>query len=58
MGLLLFICISGFLLLFVINNDVSVMLGSPLALLLAAGTLVADLYLLRSLIRDWWPQRD
>jgi hypothetical protein len=58
MGLLLFICISAFLILFVANNDVSVMVASPLALIIVALTLVADLYLLRSLLRDRWPRRE
>lgn len=56
MGLLLFICISAFLVLFVVNNEVSVIVSSPLALILVGLTLVANLYLLRSLLRDWWPK--
>jgi hypothetical protein len=54
MGLLLFLCISGFLILFMVNNNVSVMVSSPLALILVAVILVADIYLVRSLVRDWW----
>ena len=54
MGILLFIGISAFLILFVVNNDVSVIVASPLALIMVALTLVANLYLLRSLVRDWW----
>jgi hypothetical protein len=57
MGILLFICISAFLVLFVVNNRVSAMASSPLALLLVAMILVADIYLLRALVRDWWPKR-
>jgi len=53
MGILLFVCISFFLVLFVVNNDPSVMLASPLALGMMALAVVADLYLLRSLLRDW-----
>lgn len=58
MGILLFICISAFLILFVINNELSVMVSSPLALILMAVILVADIYLLRSLVRDWWPSQE
>jgi hypothetical protein len=58
MGILLFICISAFLILFVVNNELSVMVSSPLALILVAVILVADFYLLRSLVRDWWPRQE
>ena len=58
MGILLFICISAFLILFVVNNDVSVIVASPLALIMVALTLVANLYLLRSLVRDWWSKQE
>jgi hypothetical protein len=34
------------------------MLSSPLALGMAAVMLIADLYLLRSLVRDWTRKRD
>jgi hypothetical protein len=53
MGILLFVCISAFLALFVANNEAEVVLSSPLALGMVAVTLVADLYLLRSLVREW-----
>jgi hypothetical protein len=53
MGVLLFVCISAFLVLFVANNDAEVVFSSPIALGMAAVTIVADLYLLRSLLRDW-----
>jgi hypothetical protein len=52
MGILLFICISAFLVLFVVNNDVEVILSSPMALSMVVVTIIADLYLLRSLLRD------
>ncbi|HXH12254.1 MAG TPA: hypothetical protein VNP04_21120 [Alphaproteobacteria bacterium] len=58
MGILLFICISAFLILFIVNNEPSVMVSSPLALVLVAVILVADIYLLRSLVRDWWPRQE
>lgn len=58
MGVLLFLCISGFLVLFVRNNKADVMLVSPLALLMVAMAVVADLYLLYSLLRDWFRQRE
>jgi len=58
MGILLFICISAFLILFLVNNEPSVMVSSPLALVLVAVILVADIYLLRSLVRDWWPRQE
>jgi hypothetical protein len=53
MGVLLFVCISAFLVLFAANNEAAVVLSSPLALGMVAVTLVADLYLLRSLVREW-----
>jgi hypothetical protein len=53
MGVLLFVCISAFLGLFMANNEAEVVLSSPLALAVVAVTIVADLYLLRSLVRDW-----
>jgi hypothetical protein len=53
MGVLLFVCISAFLVLFVANNDAEVVFSSPIALGMVAVTIVADLYLLRSLVRDW-----
>ena len=53
MGVLLFMGISAFLGLFVVNNDAAVMLGSPPALGMVVIAVVADLYLLRTLVRDW-----
>lgn len=53
MGVLLWAAISFFLVLFVVNNEPGVMLASPLALGMVAVATAADLYLLRSLIRDW-----
>jgi hypothetical protein len=58
MGALLFLCISTFLVLFVVNNDVTVVLSSPIALTMMGIMLVADLYLLRSLLRDWTRPRE
>lgn len=58
MGTILFVCISFFLILFAINNDLTVMLASPLALGLVGVAVVADLYLLRSLLRDWIGRRE
>jgi hypothetical protein len=58
MGILLFVCISAFLVLFVVNNRAAAMLASPLALGMAAVMLVAALYLLRSLVRDWQRKRE
>ena len=58
MGILLFVCISAFLALFVVNNRAAAVLSSPLALGMAAVMLIADLYLLRSLVRDWTRKRD
>jgi hypothetical protein len=57
MGILLFICISAFLVLFVANNDVEIVLSSPMAVGMIVVTFVADLYLLRSLLRDWTRKR-
>jgi hypothetical protein len=58
MGMLLFLCISAFLVLFVVNNEVTAVLSSPVALGMMGVMLVADLYLLRSLVRDWTRPRD
>ena len=58
MSVLLFLCISFFLVLFVVNNELAVMLTSPLALVLGAMAVAADVYLLRSLVRDWLRQRE
>jgi len=58
MGLLLFLCVTAFLGLFLINNAAEVMLSSPMAVGLAAVALVADLYLLRALVRDWTRKHD
>jgi hypothetical protein len=58
MGLLLCLCVTAFLGLFLINNEAAVVLSSPMALGLMAVTLVADLYLLRALVRDWTRKRD
>jgi hypothetical protein len=57
MGILLCICISAFLVLFVVNNDVEVVLSSPMALSIVFVTIIADVYLLRSLLRDWGRKR-
>jgi hypothetical protein len=57
MGLLLCVCLSAFLILFAVNNEAEVVLSSPLALGMVAVTAVADLYLLRSLVRDWRRKR-
>jgi hypothetical protein len=58
MGALLFLCISVFLVLFMVNNDIAVVLSSPIALCMMGVMLVADLYLLRSLVRDWTLPRE
>jgi hypothetical protein len=58
MGILLFLCLTAFLGLFLVNNEPEVMLSSPMALGMVAVTLVADLYLLRSLVRDWMRKHD
>jgi hypothetical protein len=52
MGVLLFVCVSAFLVLFAVNNEVEVVLSSPMALGMVVVIAVADLYLLRSLVRD------
>ena len=57
MGVLLFVCISAFLILFAVNNEVEVVLSSPMALGMVVVIAVADLYLLRSLVRDWARKR-
>jgi hypothetical protein len=57
MGVLLFVCISAFLVLFAVNNDLEVVLSSPIAVSMVVLTLVADVYLLRSLVRDWTRKR-
>ena len=57
MGVLLFVCISAFLVLFTVNNDMQVVLSSPMAVGMVVVTVVADLYLLRSLVRDWTRKR-
>jgi membrane protein implicated in regulation of membrane protease activity len=53
MGILLFLCITAFLALFAANNEMSTVLASPIAMVMVAIMVVADLYLLRSLVRDW-----
>ena len=53
MGVLLCVCLSAFLVLFAVNNEAQVVLSSPVALGMVVATLVADLYLLHSLVRDW-----
>jgi hypothetical protein len=58
MGVLLFVCLSAFLVLFAVNNDAEVVLSSPMALGMVVVTTVADLYLLRSLLRDWRRKRE
>jgi hypothetical protein len=58
MGLLLFVCLSAFLILFAVNNEAEVVLSSPMALGMVVVTTVADLYLLRSLVRDWLRKRE
>jgi hypothetical protein len=57
MGLLLFVCIAAFLLLFAVNNEADVVLASPMALGMVIVMTVAALYLLRSLTRDWMRRR-
>jgi hypothetical protein len=57
MSVLLCLCISAFLVLFVVNNDVEVVLASPMALSIVGVTMIADVYLLRSLLRDWGRKR-
>jgi hypothetical protein len=58
MGILLCLCVTAFLGLFLVNNEAAVVLASPMALGMMAVTLVADVYLLRSLVRDWTRKRD
>jgi hypothetical protein len=58
MGILLFVCISAFLALFAVNNRVDAVLSSPIALGMIVVIIVADLYLLRSLLRDWMRKRE
>jgi hypothetical protein len=58
MGVLLFVCLSAFLVLFAVNNDAEVVLSNPMALGMVVVTTVADLYLLRSLLRDWRRKRE
>jgi hypothetical protein len=57
MGVLLFACISAFLVLFTVNNDMQVVLSSPMAVGMVVITVVADIYLLRSLVHDWTRKR-
>jgi amino acid permease len=57
MGVLLFVCIAAFLVLFVVNNKAEVVLSSPMALGMVVVMSVAALYLLRSLARDWTRKR-
>jgi amino acid permease len=57
MGILLFICIAVFLLLFAVNNQAAVVFSSPVALGMVSVITVAALYLLRSLTRDWTRKR-
>jgi hypothetical protein len=58
MGLLLFLCISAFLILFAMNNDLALVLSSPIAVSMVVVMVVAALYLLRSLVRDWTRPRE
>ena len=58
MGVLLFVCLSAFLVLFAVNNDTEVVLSNPMALGMVVVTTVADLYLLRSLLREWRRKRE
>jgi hypothetical protein len=58
MGVLLFVCLSAFLVLFAVHNDAEVVLSNPMALGMVVVTTVADLYLLRSLLRDWRRKRE
>jgi hypothetical protein len=53
MGVLLFVCLSAFLVLFAVNNQAQVVLSSPVAVAMVIATLAADLYLLHALVRDW-----
>jgi hypothetical protein len=58
MGVLLCICLSAFLVLFAVNNEAQVVLSSPVAVGMVIATLVADLYLLQSLVREWTRKHD
>jgi hypothetical protein len=53
MGVLLCVCLSAFLVLFAVNNQAQTILSSPVALGMVIVTLVADLYLFQSLVREW-----
>ena len=57
MGILLFLGIAAFLLLFAVNNEAEVVLSSPMALGMVAVMTVAAVYLLRSLTREWTRKR-
>ena len=57
MGILLFVCLAAFLLLFAVNNEIETVLSSPMALGMVIVITVAALYLLRSLTRDWTRKR-
>ena len=57
MGVVLFLCISAFLVLFAVNNEVQVVVSSPMALAMVIVIAIGDLYLLRSLVRDWARKR-
>ena len=57
MGILLFVCIAAFLLLFAVNNEAGVVLSSPMALGMVIVITLAALYLLRSMTRDWTRKR-
>jgi hypothetical protein len=57
MGILLFVCITAFLLLFAVNNEAEVVLASPMALGMVIVITLAALYLLRSLTCDWTCKR-
>jgi hypothetical protein len=53
MGILLCVCLSAFLILFAVNNPAQAVLSSPVAITMVIATLVADVYLLQSLLREW-----
>jgi hypothetical protein len=57
MGVLLFVCLAAFLLLFAVNNEIEAVLASPMALGMVIVLTAAALYLLRSLTRDWTRKR-
>jgi len=57
MGILLFVCLAAFLLLFAVNNNLETVLSSPMALGMVLVITAAALYLLRSLTRDWMRKR-